>query len=196
MVGKVARATSERLGRAATDADAAENISTSAAPSPRDRFTEVLRLRGSQRSSLGCASARECHPNELGSTLCVVQSRVPEEWRIPIAFAVVWVVPLVVAVARPSWWEQTHGHVEAPIALALLVVLVAWLLRRSRVAWWIFVVVYVGAIPTWIHHVYTQGLGIAWAFWGVLTLVNFVLLVSAPMRRFVRLRGRLAADPN
>jgi hypothetical protein len=35
----------------------------------------------------------------------------------------------------------------------------------------------------------------AWIFGGLLGLVEFGLLVSRPMRRFVRLRGRLAVSP-
>jgi hypothetical protein len=124
----------------------------------------------------------------------MLQSRVPEEWRIPIAFAVVWVVPSVVAMARPSWWERAP-HFDVAVALALVIVLVGALLQRSRVAWWILVVIYVGAVATWVQHVVSQGLGPAWTLWGVITLVNFALLISAPMRRFVRLRGRLAPGP-
>lgn len=123
-------------------------------------------------------------------------SRIPDEWRIPLAFAVLWAVPLLVAAARPSFWQRAHGHAEVAVALALLLALVGALLRRSRVAWWILVASYVGGVVTWVQHVVNQGLGIAWMFWRVLMLVNIALLVSAPMRRFVRFRGRLAPDPS
>ena len=66
-------------------------------------------------------------------------SRVPKEWRVPIAWAVLQVAPLVIEVARPSRWHRAHGYAEA-IAVALLLVLVLAVLRRSRVAWWILVV--------------------------------------------------------
>jgi hypothetical protein len=124
-----------------------------------------------------------------------VRSRLPEEWRAPIAFAALWVVRLVVAVARPSWWNRLHGHVEALLALLVLLALLGWLLRRSFVAWWIFVVIYVASIPTVIQHVVDYGLGVAWTTSALLTVASFVLLVSAPMRRFVGFRGRHAPVP-
>jgi len=123
-----------------------------------------------------------------------VQSRIPEEWRVPIAFAVVWVVPFVVEVARPSLWERAPLFGLA-VSVALFIVLVGALLSRSPAAWWILVVIYVAAVATWVQHVVSKGVGTAWTLWGVLTLVNLALLMSAPMRRFVRLRGRLAPGP-
>jgi hypothetical protein len=135
-----------------------------------------------------------------GSTLSGVQSRVPDEWRVPIVFVLLWVGPWVIAVAHPSWWYgRLQGHAaEVPAAFGLLFALVGSgaLLGRDRVAWWILVVLFVGGIAIWVQHVVSHGLGIAWTLWGVLTFVSFALLVSAPMRRFVRLRGRLAPGPS
>jgi hypothetical protein len=81
-----------------------------------------------------------------------------------------------------------------PLGISLLIALVAAqsLLQRWRPAWWLLVVLYLVAVATWVGHLVNHGLGIAWALWGLLTLIGFGLLVSAPMRRFVRLRGRLA----
>ena len=94
---------------------------------------------------------------------------------------------------------RTQGRAaEVPVAFGLLIALVGVkeLFERSRVAWWILVVFYVAGIATWVQHVVTQGFGTPWTLGGVLTLVNFALLVSAPMRRFVGLRGRFAPDPS
>lgn len=128
-----------------------------------------------------------------------VLSRIPAEWRVPIAFAVLWVTPFVVTVSRPSWWERLHGQgserVGVAFSLVFLIVLIGALLSRSRFAWWVLVVIYLGGFASWLQHVLGQGLGASWTLWGGLALLNFSLLVSAPMRRFVRLRGRLAPDP-
>ena len=122
-------------------------------------------------------------------------SRVPGEWRVPIAFAVLWVVPLIVAVARPSFWARTHGHAEPFVVLALFVLLVLALLQRSRFAWWTLVVLYVvGGLPYWIQQVVSGGLSIGSTISAVLGLAQLALLLSTPMRRFVGVRGRLAAD--
>lgn len=134
--------------------------------------------------------------NGTASTLSGVPPRVPEEWRIPIAFTVLWVVPLIVAVARPSFWARTHGHAEPFVVLALFALLVVALLQRSRFAWWTLVVIYViGGLSSWIQKVASGGLSIGWTIWAVLALAQLALLLSTPMRRFVGVRGRLAADP-
>lgn len=122
-------------------------------------------------------------------------TRIPEEWRVPVAFVVLWVVPLLVA---DSLLVLTHGRVAVvAVALSLLLALAGAqaLLRRSHVAWWLLVVLFVAGVAEWVYHVATHGLGDQWTLWGVLTFVNFGLLVSAPMRRFVRLGGRLAPGP-
>ena len=122
-------------------------------------------------------------------------SRVPKEWRVPIAWAVLQVTPLVIEIARPSRWHRAHGYAEA-IAVALLLVLVLAVLRRSRVAWWILVVLSFGAYASWLKQVSGHGFGVAWVLSSVLSLVSFFLLLSTPMRRFVRVRGRFAASPS
>jgi len=126
-----------------------------------------------------------------------VKFPVRAEWRVPIAFVVLWVLPPLVAVIHPAWFwgARTHGHAaEAVTAIWLLIVLVGAqaLLQRSRIAWWILVALYLAGVAQWVYYVGRHGLGWAWTLRGVLTLVSFALLVSAPMRRFVRLRGRLA----
>ena len=119
----------------------------------------------------------------------------PEEWRIPLVFVVLWVVPTFVTGVL---LVRTHGRVAVVgVTLSLLFVLAGSqaLLRRSRTAWWLLIVFFGAGVALWLYHVGKHGLGIEWALWGVLTFVNFSLLVSAPMRRFVRLRGRFAAGP-
>src|SRR4051794_36503699 len=115
------------------------------------------------------------------------------EWRVPIAFTVLWVGPFVAAIARPSWWER--ASVPALVfAIALTIVLNGALLTRSRAAWWILVILYVIGVVRVIQDGAGHRLGVASTLWGMLTLVNFALLVSAPMRRFVRLRVPFAPD--
>ena len=122
-------------------------------------------------------------------------TRVPEEWRVPIAFAVLWVVPLLVG---DGLIVRSHGRAAVvAVAFSLLFALVGVqsLLRRSHIAWYILVVIFLAGIPEWVYHVTKHGLSVAWALWGVLGLANLALLISAPMRRFVGLRGPLAPGP-
>jgi hypothetical protein len=131
----------------------------------------------------------------LGARLRV-RSRVRAEWRVPIAFLVLWIVPVLVA---DTLFLRTHGRAAAvAVLLSLLLALggAQAIVQRWPVGWGILVVIYVGGIAQWAYHVVVHGLGVAWALWGVLGFVNFALLVSAPMRRFVRLRGRLAPGPS
>jgi len=121
-------------------------------------------------------------------------TRIPKEWRIPVAFVVLWLMPLVVG---DSLLLRTHGRaVVFAVGLSLLIGLTGSyeLLRRSQLAWWVLVVIFAGGFVEWVYHVDRHGLGVAWALWGALGVVNLCLLVSAPMRRFVRFRGRLAPD--
>jgi hypothetical protein len=84
------------------------------------------------------------------------------------------------------------------VAMSLLIVLAGAyaLLQRSRIAWWILIVWEGLAVADWVYEVRKHGLGMGSTLLGVLTLVSVALLVSAPMRRFVRLRGPLAAGPH
>jgi hypothetical protein len=51
-------------------------------------------------------------------------------------------------------------------------------------------------LVTWVVHVFGHDITTGWVVGGVLGLVEFGLLVSRPMRRFVQLRGRLAPRPS
>jgi hypothetical protein len=120
--------------------------------------------------------------------------RLPEEWRIPIAFAVLVIGGLLYSASHAWFWQRAHDM--AWIAGPLLLVLVGLLLRRSRIAWWVFVVFSGPGLVTWI----LQGVGgpvsTGWVVGGLVGLVEFGLLVSPPMRRFIRFHGRLAARPS
>ena len=120
-------------------------------------------------------------------------ARIPVEWRVPIAFAVLWIVPLLVADSILVW---THGRgflIAAAVSMLLALAGTQALLRRSQVAWWLLVALFVAGVVEWIYRVLRDGLGVQSALWGGLLFVNFALLLSAPMRRFVRLRGWASA---
>jgi len=78
--------------------------------------------------------------------------------------------------------------------LALTIVLNGALLARSRTAWWILVIFHAIGVVQVIEDSAHHRLGVAATLWGMLTLVSFALLVSAPMRRFVRLRVPFAPN--
>ncbi|MDX6481435.1 MAG: hypothetical protein QOG85_1945 [Gaiellaceae bacterium] len=124
-----------------------------------------------------------------------VGTRIPEEWRVPIAFVALWVVSLLVA---DSLLLLSHGRdvlVAVAFSLLLTIALANALLQRSRVVWWLLVVLSVGGMAEHVFHLVKHGLSVHWALWSVLELISFALLISAPMRRFVRLRGPLAPGP-
>jgi hypothetical protein len=123
-----------------------------------------------------------------------VASRLPDEWRVPAAFAALTVGTLLYNAAHTWFWQRAHemAWLAAPTLLLLLCLL---LLRRSRVAWWIFVSFGVVGLVSWPieaarHHV-TAG----WILGALVGSLELGLLVSPHMRRFVRFRGRLAASP-
>src|SRR5579862_45011 len=106
--------------------------------------------------------------------------RLPKEWRVPAAFALLSVGTLVYDAAHAWFWQRAHD--VAPVAAAMILVLVGLLLlRRSRFAWWVFVVFAGGGLMTWVAHL--RSLTAGWIVGGLLGLVEFGLLVSPPMRR-------------
>src|SRR3954451_12413356 len=58
------------------------------------------------------------------------------ERRVPAAFALLVVAGLVFAASHAWFWQRAHEM--AWLAGPLLLLLVWLLLRRSRVAWWVF----------------------------------------------------------
>jgi len=84
--------------------------------------------------------------------------------------------PFVIGATHSAFW-----HSMAPLATALFVGLLAALVMRRRWAWALLVafdaVVLISFVIYWTD---------VWAF--VLTVASFALLVSSPMRRYVRRR--------
>ena len=113
-----------------------------------------------------------------------------DEWRVPAAFALISLGTLIYDAAQPWFWQRAHA--TAPVAGALLLFLLSLLMRRRRFAWWVFVVFSGIGLVTWVAHVSGHQMSTGWVVGGLLGLVEFGLLVSPPMRRFVRFRGRLA----
>jgi hypothetical protein len=95
--------------------------------------------------------------------------------------------------ASHAWFWQ-HAHDTAPVAAALILALLGLLLLRRRFAW-VFIAFSGIGLVSWLAHVSNHEMTSVWIFGGLLGLVEFGLLVSRPMRRFVRLRGRLAPSP-
>jgi hypothetical protein len=123
-----------------------------------------------------------------------VALRLPEESRIPAAFVLLSIGTLIYDAAHRSFWQGAHD--TAPEAALLLLLLLGLLLLRLRFAWWVFVIFSGVGLVTWVAHISLHKITTGWVVGGLLGLVEFGLLISPPMRRFVRLRGRLAATPS
>jgi len=122
-----------------------------------------------------------------------VTLRRPEEWRLPVGFAALSVGVLVYDAAHAWFWQRAHD--TAPVAAVLVLLLVGLLLRRSRLAWWVFALVSGIGLVTWPIHAASHRVSAAWVIGALVGVVQFGLLVSPPMRRFVRFRGRLSPSP-
>jgi hypothetical protein len=155
-------------------------------------FTSLVIRRRGQDCHLGQCSGKT--PERFGAYPLGVGHRIPEEWRVPAAFALLVVGTLIFDAAHPSFWQRAHD--TAPVAAALLLLLLGLLLRRRRFAWWVFVAFSGIGLVTWLVHVVGHGASTGWVVGGVVGLVEFGLLVSSPMRRFVRFHGRLAPSPS
>lgn len=101
---------------------------------------------------------------------------------------------LVYSASHAWFWQRAHD--VAWLAGPLALILVALLLRRSRVAWWVWVVVTAGGLVTWFLRNPGQSVSTGWVVGGLLGLLELGLLLSPPMRRFVRFDGRLTASPS
>ena len=123
-----------------------------------------------------------------------VTLRLPDEWRPPVAFALLVIGGLVYSASHAWFWQRKHDM--AWIAAPLVLILVCLLLRRSRIAWWVFVVFSGVGLVTWVLRDAGGGVSTGWVVGGLVGLVEFGLLVSPPMRRFMRFQGRLAARPS
>jgi hypothetical protein len=120
--------------------------------------------------------------------------RVPEESHVPAVFALLWVGALVYDAAHGWFWQRSHN--TAPIGAVAILLLVALLLRRSRFAWWVFLSFGVIGLVTWPLHAASHHVTVGWIVGGLVGVGQLVLLASPQMRRFVRLRGRLAPAAN
>jgi hypothetical protein len=116
-----------------------------------------------------------------------VRLRVADEWRVPAVFALVYVGVLAYDAAHRSFWQRAHD--TAPIAGALLLLLLVLLLLRRRLAWWALLAFSGVGLVIWVVHVSTRPVTVGWVIGGFVGAVEFGLLVSPSMRRFVRLRG-------
>jgi hypothetical protein len=122
-----------------------------------------------------------------------VALRLPEEWRVPVVFALLSVGTLIYDAAHAWFWQRAHD--TAPAAALVILLLLALLLRRHRFAWWVFLVFSGTGLVTWVAHASTGQISSGWIVGGVLGVVEFALLVSPSMRRFVGFHGRLAPSP-
>lgn len=120
--------------------------------------------------------------------------RLPAEWRVPVAFALLVTGGLVYSASHAWFWQRKHdmAWIAGPL---LLVLLVGLLLRRSRIAWWLFVVFSGIGLVTWILQDVGGQVSTGWVVGGLVGLIEFGLLVSPPMRRFMRFEGRPAPSP-
>jgi hypothetical protein len=123
-----------------------------------------------------------------------VTLRLPREWRVPAAFALLCIGALLYDAAHAWFWQRSHD--TAPVAALLVLLLVGLLLRRSRFAWWVFFSFGAVGLVTWLIRIAGHHVGSAWILGLAFGVAQFALLASAPMRRFVRFRGRLAPRSN
>jgi hypothetical protein len=101
---------------------------------------------------------------------------------------------LIYSASHAWFWQRAHDM--AWVSAPLLLILVGLLLRRSRIAWWVFVSFGGIGLVTGILQDVGQPVSAEWVVGGLLGLIEFGLLVSPPMRRFVRFQGWLAASPS
>src|SRR3954467_6048692 len=92
--------------------------------------------------------------------------RLPEEWRVPTAFVLLSVGTLFYEAAHGWFWQRAHD--TAPVAGAIILLLLALLLRRHRFAWWVFVLVSGSGLVTWVQHAFGNQISTGWVVGGVL----------------------------
>lgn len=109
---------------------------------------------------------------------------------MPLAFALFPVAAVVFAAAHARFWQRAHE--TAWVAAPLILVLTWLLLRRSRVVWWLFAIASGSGLVTSLVHLSIDPVTTVDAVGGLISAVQLALLLSPPMRRFVRFRGRLA----
>jgi hypothetical protein len=109
------------------------------------------------------------------------ESRQPGEGATLIvgAYLLLAVAPFVFAATHSWFWS--HQHYRAPVSAALFAILLIALLLRQRWAWFMLVVFNGFVVVSYLWN-WTE----APAF--VIDGASFALLVSPPMRRYVRKR--------
>jgi hypothetical protein len=109
-----------------------------------------------------------------------------------VSFAVLVVGSLIFDAAHGWFWQRAHDI--APVAALLALALVVALLRRSRAAWWVFVIADATSLPSFVAHAVTKHVTVGYlvglAFW----ISELAILLSAPMRRYVGV-GRWRSSP-
>ena len=117
-------------------------------------------------------------------------ARLPEEWRVPAAFALLTVGRLVYVASTAWFWN--YGDHTVPVVAVLILVLLGLLLLRVGFAWWLFVAFSGIGLVSQLADVTSHGITSAWVFGSLFGLIYFGLLVSRPMRRFVGVRLSLS----
>src|ERR1700760_3239585 len=97
-------------------------------------------------------------------------ARLPEESRVPAAFALLVVGTLIFAAAHGSFWQRKHDM--APVAAAVILVLLGLLLQRRRFAWWVFVAFSGIGLVSWVVNLSSQQITGAWIVGGLLGLLE------------------------
>jgi hypothetical protein len=100
---------------------------------------------------------------------------------VAVIFSLSVVGTLIFDAAHAWFWQRAYD--TAPVAALLVLALVAALLRRLRFAWWIFLIVGVAGLPSWVVHGVSEGVSAGFVLG--LVLVQVALLLSLPMRRYV-----------
>lgn len=98
---------------------------------------------------------------------------------------------LIFDATHASFWRRAHD--TAPVAALLTLLLVAALLRRHRFACWVFVIVGVTGLPSWVAHGVVKHVTTGFVVGLGVGLFELAMLLSVPMRRYVgvgRWRGR------
>jgi hypothetical protein len=130
----------------------------------------------------------------LGKLAAMKLAALPEDWRVPVLFSLIPVGGVAYAAAHAWFWQRAHDTVW--VAAPLLLVLTGLLLCRSRLVWSFWVTASGAGVVTWVVDISIHAVTTRLVVGGLIGLVEFGLLLSPPMRRFVRLRGRLAPNPS
>jgi hypothetical protein len=103
---------------------------------------------------------------------------------VAVLFALVVLGTVIFDAARASFWQRRHDM--APVAALLLLLLAVALLRRHRWAWWIFLLVGFAGVPSWVAYHILRHLTLGSMIGLIVGLLELVLLLSSPMRQYVR----------